>query len=155
MRDVNKTYHAVDVAAYLVLHAKEKNIGDMTHLKIQKLVYLAHGWFLGIFEERLIKEDIEAWQYGPVVSELYDELKIYGSAVIPFIESKITIEGYPKDMLNRILDVYGNISGSNLVEITHEPGTPWYEITNAGKIIVTNLLIPTRLIQEYFQERKA
>ena len=34
-----------------------------------KLVYLCHGWMLGIYGRSLIGEPVEAWRYGPVVPE--------------------------------------------------------------------------------------
>lgn len=51
-------------------------------MKLQKLVYYAHGWYAGYTGERLINEEVEAWPYGPVIPSLYDEFKRYGSGKI-------------------------------------------------------------------------
>ncbi len=39
----------------------------LTQLKLQKLVYMAHGWNLALLGKPLISENIEAWKWGPVI----------------------------------------------------------------------------------------
>ena len=58
---------AFDVAAYIL----EKQ-GEMTTLKLQKLVYYAQAWSLSLDKTPLFDEKIEAWPNGPVVKDLYD-----------------------------------------------------------------------------------
>jgi len=45
----------------------------ITPLKLQKLVYFAHGWYLGFTGEPLLNEGIQAWEYGPVIPSLYHD----------------------------------------------------------------------------------
>ena len=54
----------------------------ITPLKMQKLVYFAHGWHLALFGTPLIEEPVQAWQFGPVISSLYQEFKKFGSRAI-------------------------------------------------------------------------
>ena len=85
---VNRTYHysmsysAKAIANYFLgLADAEKK--PISHLKIQKLVYIAHGWYLAIKGEPLVGDEYaEAWQYGPVFPSLYHEFKIHGSGHI-------------------------------------------------------------------------
>ena len=58
---------AFDVAAYIL-----ENQGEMTTLKLQKLVYYAQAWSLSLDKTPLFDEKIEAWPNGPVVKDLYD-----------------------------------------------------------------------------------
>ena len=51
-------------------------------MKMQKLVYLAHGWHLAIHDRPLISENFEAWPYGPVEEDLYHIFKPYRDAPI-------------------------------------------------------------------------
>ena len=53
-----------------------------TPMQLLKLVYIAHGWMFGFFNEPLIDDDIEAWKYGPVIPNLYQAIKNYGSRQI-------------------------------------------------------------------------
>ncbi len=51
-------------------------------MKLHKLLYYAAGWHLGFTGEPLFDEDIEAWQYGPVVPSIYlaSECVFHGSS---------------------------------------------------------------------------
>ena len=51
-------------------------------LQMEKLVYLAEGFTLAVNDESLYSDDIEAWQYGPVVPDLYYALRQYGADAI-------------------------------------------------------------------------
>ena len=53
-----------------------------TPMQLLKLVYIAHGWTLGICATPLITEQVEAWKYGPVIPDLYQHVKKYGSSSI-------------------------------------------------------------------------
>jgi len=59
---------AHDVAAYIL---REK--GEMTAMKLQKLVYYSQAWSLVWDDEPLFLDRIEAWANGPVVPALYNE----------------------------------------------------------------------------------
>ena len=62
-------YKALAIANYYIDKA---NVEDtpLDHLRLQKLVYLAHGWHLAIHGRPLIEESVEAWKYGPVIADL-------------------------------------------------------------------------------------
>ncbi|MGU9987360.1 MULTISPECIES: Panacea domain-containing protein [unclassified Rickettsia] len=68
---------AIDVAKYLLILV-DREAGDaITQLKLQKLMYIAQGIHLVLYDKPLFKEEIEASQHGPVVRELYHEFKGY------------------------------------------------------------------------------
>ena len=54
------------------------NVGTMRQMKLQKLVYMAHGWNLAIHREPLVKERIEAWDGGPVMRSIWNQIRDYG-----------------------------------------------------------------------------
>ena len=76
------SFEAIAVANRLIDIAAE-NGAKVNPLKVQKLVYFAHGWNLALVDAPLIRERVEAWKYGPVVSDLYHALKEYGAGPIP------------------------------------------------------------------------
>ena len=53
---------AHDVAAYIL-----QKKGEMTAMKLQKLVYYSQAWSVVWDERPLFHEKIEAWANGPVV----------------------------------------------------------------------------------------
>jgi uncharacterized phage-associated protein len=64
------TYDPKAIANYFIARAAADG-KRLTPLQLIKLVYIAHGWYLGLTGEPLINEPPEAWQYGPVIPSLY------------------------------------------------------------------------------------
>lgn len=149
------TYPATTIANEFLL-AAEVAYDPLTHMKVQKLVYLAHGWHLAFSESQpLVREDILAWRYGPVIQELYDELAHYGSGTINrhlFAET-LTDPTIPQrdhlahHVVRAIWDGYGHHTAYQLSTLTHQDGTPWdWAIKNHEGTI------PNEVIREHFAQ---
>src|SRR5689334_3355834 len=72
--------------AFLNLGFREKR--GISPMKLQKLVYFAHGYYPGAYKNPLIDECFEAWPYGPVVPSLYHEFKEFGNSRITRLASE-------------------------------------------------------------------
>ena len=164
-------YNAKAVANYFLDLAESKN-EKLDLMKLQKLIYFAHGWNLAITGKPLITESIQAWQYGPVVSSIYHEFKEFGNDPITKPATDITIESvsppkfcfvkpqinddFSKNLLNKIWGKYGKYSAIQLSNMTHQPGTPWRNTWKEG--IPKGTVISDELIKNYFiskvQEKK-
>jgi len=159
-------YLAIAVANNFIELANRDGDKTVTPMKLQKLVYFAHGWHLAFTEEPLIKEHVEAWKFGPVIPSVYHEFKDYGDDTIPklatifdldsgtldLVTPRIAEDSQAIPLLNRMWETYGKYSGVQLSNATHLPGTPWYVVweERGGK----NRLgtdIPDELIKEYFK----
>lgn len=73
--------NVLDVAKYFILLSSRKDEPPITHLKLQKLVYYAHAWYIGLNgpNNPLVEDDsIEAWVHGPVFPRLYHEYRRHG-----------------------------------------------------------------------------
>ena len=155
-------YSAKAIANYFL---SEYGKHGITPLKMQKLVYLAHGWHLAFHDEALIDDEYaEAWQYGPVFSSLYHEFKHRGRGPIIDPATEVDFEDFketiPKvrrsdERTSRLLDevwkVYGERSGLELSRITHRPGSPWEETwkkTEGRK----NVNINDEVIKKYYKK---
>ena len=95
-------------------------------------------------------EAIEAWDFGPVVPEVYHMYKIFGGTNIPVLKSmsrstNISVED--QELINGIVDECARYSASALVEITHHQ-SPWLEAYKPGE----NNIIKTDRIRDYFSE---
>lgn len=142
---------SADVARFFIMLANQREDDNITNLKLNKLLYYAQGVQLARTGEPLFNEPIEAWRLGPVVPSVYHTYKVCGSNPIPYEDEPIQTKDLNEDELNTLLDVvqeFGQFTGSKLVDMTHEPGTPW-EIVYYGKYDKT---IPIDLIQAYFTE---
>ena len=132
------------VANYFVEKGKKEGQPVEGILKIIKLVYIAHGWYLGLNENRLIRENVEAWKHGPVIRSVYDAFKEYSKR--PILEpatTGISTEMKPIEeladndgiiqFLEEIWDAYRDATGLQLSKLTHKEGTPWYKTWVEGK----------------------
>lgn len=145
------------VADYL-LHKAEKANASLTPMQIIKLVYLCHGWMLGLHGQRLIEEDVEAWRYGPVIRNLYHAVKQFRANPVepplagdPEVINKFNAE--EKNIMDQVFDIYGKYTGLQLSQLTHTDGSPWHKTRQTSR---TGLeVIPNDLIKEHFQELAA
>lgn len=119
-----------DVARFFVnlaaQQAELKQNDPMTNMRLQKMLYFAQGHMLARHGVPLFEDDIEAWQYGPVVRNTYLAYKGNEGNSIPEGD-KVNLDAFTPDELNLLLDVmaaYEQYSTSGLVELTHKQ-TPW------------------------------
>ena len=140
----------------------------VTPMKLQKLIFFAHGWYLALAETPLLEECVQAWDHGPVFPSIYHEFKGFGNDGIDRFACMTTMDNgltqtapfnLPPDpdltnFLNRIWEVYGNFSAIQLSNMTHEPGTPWdTAVKSAGGTVCHNLCIANDVIKSFFKQQ--
>ena len=110
-----------EVAEYILLKQ-----GEMTAMKLEKLVYYSQAWSLVWDEKALFDARIEAWANGPVVPQLYfshrgafkvDERLFQQANVGNLTEDEI-------ETIDVVLETYGGKTPSWLSELTHREA-PW------------------------------
>ncbi|OAV73687.1 putative phage-associated protein [Bacteroidales bacterium Barb6] len=137
--------HSASETAKVIIRLTDPDVGDIiSNLKLQKLLYYVQGFHLAVFDKPLFKEDIVAWEYGPVVREVYDEYKGYGKGAIPFPDKNFedTLAQEQFDLMVDVYHVYGQYTAVRLMELTHEE-LPWI---NTKK----NEVISPKLMKSYF-----
>jgi uncharacterized phage-associated protein len=146
------TVHSSAAVANRFLELARQQGKPLTPMQLLKLVYIAHGWMLGLYGRPLIKDDVEAWQYGPVIPKLYRQTRQYkGSPVTevlsqPFGEKPL--DEAEDDVIQQVFNVYGGRTAMQLSRMTHAAGTPWdltYEPGGFGDVI------PNDLIEEHYR----
>lgn len=121
-------------------------------MQLQKLVFLAQGYALAILNEPLYYHDTKAWEYGPVIPQLYKRLKKFGAGVVDCIlaaDDEICEGSTEESIVHAVWSSFGNFSAATLSRITHEKGSPWDQVWGAGKKFET---IPLKLITDYYKE---
>ena len=105
---------------------------SITHMKLQKLLYMVYACYLARFREPLFSDRFEAWQYGPVICNVYNEFKEYGSKNIdtPHVSADgqiyYAIEADQfGECMGLVWSQYKDHSGPELSRITHADGTAW------------------------------
>jgi len=137
------------VSNHLVEIAGAKD-NTLTPMQVLKLVYIAHGYSLGARGTPLIPNRIEAWKFGPVIPTLYHAVKHWRDKPV----GRIVVTGLEdfgqgdEDLIQNIYDAYDDYDGVSLSNLTHQVGTPWYEVYEAGRSGIT---IPDDLIQHHYR----
>lgn len=136
------------VASHLLNIANRENV-PLTPLKLMKLVYLCEGWSLAMRKDSLIKEEVEAWQYGPVIPELYQLIKQFRAAPVKQIGAFVEqMSDEQKRLIEAVFSAYKHLTGIQLSDLTHQPGTPWSQVYKKNH----SATIPTSKIREHFNE---
>jgi len=133
------------------------------HLKLQKLLYYANGYYLAAYEIPLIDHTFEAWDYGPVVPALYRDLRSFSAKPITRPVKDLdwdTGEMVPVPTpvnapdVEKVIDftwcTYGKYDGWQLSEMTHRPDSPWDKTRKANPGI-KDADITRELLQEHFE----
>lgn len=163
-------YKAIDIANWFIKKAieevkKDANNGYLTNMHVQKLLYFAQGHYLVRNNEKLFEEDIEAWQYGPLILEVYSQLPSGACAIMEpqstvlellqndpkqlKIEKERTgkVDDYTNDFLNEIFDAYKKYSAIELANLSHEEA--WFRAYRRGKRTVLDI----DLIKKDFEKK--
>ena len=108
-----------DVAAYILSKA-----GEMTAMKMQKLLYYCQAWSLVWDERAMFDSRFEAWANGPVAPEYFQAHR--GGYVVsaePKGNAK-AVRGAVKETVDAILKAYGDKDPQWLSDRTHRE-EPW------------------------------
>ena len=157
-------YNVLDVCRFIINYCDERDY-FLSNLKLQKLLYFIQAYFLCYIpsNEGCFKEEIQAWDFGPVVPEAYHEYKKFGNTTIPkvtqymevdetdfwtlkiskYSNDKIKLED--QEIIRSVVDKFAQFSTTTLVNITHNQ-SPWKDAYAQGK----NTIITKRSIRRYF-----
>lgn len=126
--------------------------GALTPMQVLKLVYIAHGWMLGLYGRPLIDDEIQAWQYGPVIPRLYNVMRKFKAGHVkgPLAASTETLSSQESDIVRQVYEIYGAMSGPALSRMTHAAGTPWQRTYTDG---VFGIPIPNDIIEDHYASR--
>lgn len=142
-------YRALDIARYVIERCSATN-RSISNLKLQKILYFIQAEFLVSKNLPCFTEEIQAWDFGPVVPDVYFTYRMFGSANIPCIgrtRASQIISPRDREVLDDIIDECSRYSASALVELTHNQ-TPWIKAYEPGR----NNEISPESIKSYFKE---
>ena len=136
-------YTPIQIASYILANFDAKEF-SITPMKLQKLVYYAYAWSL-VADVKLMNDGVfEAWEYGPVSSELYHQFKVYGKNVIDGKEplDEVAVDANHVPLIDFIVKSYLPFSAITLSKTTHVEN-PWVKTA-------VNEPISDELIKEYY-----
>src|SRR5882672_11176186 len=113
--------------ANLLLSEFDPKRFDVSNLKLNKVLFYVHAFYLVRHSQPLIKNHFEAWEHGPVVRVVYHEFKSFGSAPITTLARHLDyetgthdvirfddIDGAEHDFITRVATFYMQFSASQL-----------------------------------------
>jgi uncharacterized phage-associated protein len=117
----------------------------------------------------LVKHAFEAWQHGPVLPYLYRDFKEYDSEDKPIMtratqidrntgarnEAIYKFDKRTTELQERVVDFYSQLSGGNLIALSHAKGGPWYQIWNHQGGVNPGMKISDDAIAEYYSKVKS
>lgn len=151
-------------AAIRVANELLRDHPNVDHMKLQKLLYYANGWWLATHGEPLLTEYPQVWRYGPVFRQLYSTLSRFGHSNIggpvavgifgggnqPNLDEAEDAKEI-RDLLHAIWEEHGHKSAIQLSNETHGVGTPWRTIAERHNFSVpVNTPIPPQEDWAYF-----
>jgi uncharacterized phage-associated protein len=150
--------------ANLVLRESWARGMEVTNLKLQKLLFLCHAFFLVEKGKRLTRGHFLAWKFGPVHREAYDAFQGFGKEPIRSeavqtnpVSGEQTGLATPDDreiieLVQKIVKFYGPWTASELVTLTHAKKGPWdYVVSTAANSANMGLKISDDIIVKRFK----
>lgn len=128
----------------------EKSGWTVSNLALQKLLYIAHMIHIGNHGEPLIEEVFEAWDYGPVVPEVYHKAKIFGRDPVQNIFHQVAAleDGSPAlATISAVVESLHGLSPAQLVAATHWEKGAWAAHYESGR---SNVIPNQDIKAEYF-----
>lgn len=143
-------HHNPNAAANVLIRRGIEERKPLIHIEIQILLYFWHGWTLAIHDRPLHWGEWQAWQYGPVMPEVFYQLN-YGKGR-PIDDLILTQEEYftedEKDILDTVYD-YRKLGSFTLTGCTQSKNGPWDRIWHGGQ--TSDNIIDNEILQLYFK----
>ena len=105
----------------------------ITSMKMQKMLYFLYRDYLNQTNISLFTERFSTWKYGPVLESVYYTYKPFGAnsittyGGIPAYSIKEEDDPTLKKLLDDIWDRSRKYNGIYLSNLTHQPGSAWYQ----------------------------
>lgn len=139
-------YSALSISQYIINYEWE-NKRPPNNFRLQKLLYFVQGFFYIYYGHKCFCDKIIAADFGPIVSEIYEKYKKYGSCIIIDREDSLTkeISSQDKEIINFVLELCSKFSNTKLLNIVQNQN-PW----KSAYIPYLNKEIKEETIKKYF-----
>lgn len=140
-------YTAMELAKYIVSKCYYDGC-PISNLQLQKILYYIQKEFLKETATPAFRDDIEAWQFGPVVPNVYYHFCGFGAMRIFIAQKneKCPLNYDDVQMINAIIEEKRVLDPWQLVEDTHKSGGAWDKIYQGG--LGNHQVIPVELIRQ-------
>ena len=109
---------------------------------LQKRLYFSQMFSLYFFKKSLFYEDFEAWEYGPVIPELYQTKKYTPE----LLNQEYIPQRFEEIIIETVFNILLTTSSVILSDISHEKNSAWQRLYQDHKL---HIKIPKKDIIDY------
>lgn len=164
------TATAVANAFLDIQDADQTRFQPIDQMKLQKLLFYSHAWWLAYTDTPLFGDDVEAWPWGPVVRNVYADFRDFGREPISGRRGTELVLGpngayviaeppppSPQivDFLRKVWETHKGLTGVQLSNSTHAPGEPWTIVKERYASLDLKPRIPNAVIRDVFRKKIA
>lgn len=136
---------ALELAKYVLNRCIDDDY-PISNLQLQKILYYIQKKYLQEIGKSAFEDEIEAWQFGPVVSSVYSSFCGFGGNPIFICPKTDEVKDEMKIIIDPVIYSKRVMNPWDLVRETHEEGKAWSLIYKNGS--GEHKVIPKKLIQE-------
>jgi uncharacterized phage-associated protein len=154
-------YDAREVANFVLDHGDALGL-SVSNMAVNKIVFFSHAAFLSLQNKPLILQRFEAWEWGPVVQDLYHAFKKFDDAPIVdratkldratarYVVCEYRFAANDLDLLREVVDFYIRIPAIKLSDMSHVEGGPWFRVWHHEGKSNPGMLISNTSIREHY-----
>lgn len=153
----------IPVANHLLWLGFKEKVDDLNSIKLQKMLYFIHGWYMAITNEVLIDQPFYKGQYGPIIPEVIECLKNYNGQPIDEYISQwdekslsvcplfVNLQALPQfeNIANQVWKQYFHLSTVQLSSLANAENTPWAKTENGA--VISNTLIKEHFVGKAYE----
>lgn len=128
---------ALELADYIINTSPK----DLSNLELQKTMYFVELDYYKRTGKSLIDEDFEAWDYGPVVPEVYREFRDYGAESIDRTNKRSISEKIQKNIVDSSIERCSQKRPWELVSESHRSDGAWQKTIDKNLVVIDKSLI--------------
>jgi uncharacterized phage-associated protein len=155
-----KGYDVRTVANLVLERGWDLNL-KVTNLHLNKSLFFMHVDCLRDFDRPLVSAKIEAWEYGPVFREVYNQFKKFRADPISTLAKRVSYDTgeleaakdeIASSMVEYIVDLgefYLSVPARVLVDLSHAKGGAWDTVWSSSADFNAGMEITEEIIREY------
>lgn len=142
-----------DIANYFIWLASQTDV-EINSYKLQKIVYYAQAWHLGVYGTPLFDADFQAWIHGPVIPDLLENYqRLFSWESIAEKMEKPQLPEQIEEFLAEVAEAYFKYDDETLERMTCSE-MPWLEARgNLPRDESCHAIISQESMKKYYSAR--
>lgn len=167
---IRRAAHDARAIANYFLDLGERDGIPIDLLKLQHLIYFAHGWHLALHDEPLVYQTVVAQPDGPAVRDVENEFEDYldgnisgratidpdGLRTFEPVPLRADLSAKTVALLDFLWGMIKSLSPDQLVRMSTQPGDPWALVVGTKPDAeIADLPIPNHVLRDRFRALKS